>query len=111
VWNGPSEEVKLGDERMTATKVKKKPKAIVKKKRMAIVEKKRKTVVKEERMAMPEIRMKAKALNLTPGKMNKADLIHAIQVAEGYTACFGQSNGYCHHTDCCFMKDCLKIKS
>lgn len=100
--NGPSEEVKLGDERMPATKVKKKPKALVKKKRKAIV--------KEERMTMPEIRMKAKALRLTPGKMKKADLIHTIQITEGFTACFGKSGGYCPHTDCCFLKDCLKIK-
>jgi hypothetical protein len=67
--------------------------------------------VEARRMTMPEIRLKAKALGLKPGKMKKADLIHTIQLAEGYTPCFGYSNGSCSYTDCCFMDDCLKIKS
>jgi len=66
------------------------------------------TKVAEKRMGMPEIRMKAQALGLTPGNMKKPDLIHAVQVAEGNTPCFGRSNGHCPHTDCCFMQDCLR---
>lgn len=62
-------------------------------------------------MNMPEIRMKAIALGLEPGKMKKTELIHSIQVAEGCTPCFGKSGGQCPYTDCCFMKDCLKIVS
>lgn len=65
----------------------------------------------EKHMSMPEIKMKAKALGLSPGKMRKADLIHAIQVAEGCTPCFGRSDGQCPYTDCCFMKDCLRIRA
>lgn len=61
-------------------------------------------------MKMPEIREKAKALGITPGKMKKSDLIHAIQQAEGCTPCFGRSNGKCQYLDCCFMQDCHKIK-
>ena len=61
-------------------------------------------------MTLPEIRMKAKALGLKPGRMKKAELIHAIQLAEGYTPCFGTSDGNCSQTDCCFLKDCLKDK-
>lgn len=65
----------------------------------------------EKRMGMPEIKMKARALGLTPsGNMKKTELIHAIQTAEGYTPCFGKSNGRCIHTDCCFMQDCLEIR-
>lgn len=45
------------------------------------------------RMNMPEIRMKATALGLIPGKMHKTELIHAIQVAENCTPCFGKSGG------------------
>jgi len=67
--------------------------------------------ITENRMTMPEIRMKARTLGLKPGKMKKAELIHAIQLAEGCTPCFGRSNGYCAFLDCCFIKDCLKIKS
>ena len=68
------------------------------------------TIITEKRMGMPEIRMKAKALGLKPGKIKKAELIHAIQVTEGCMPCFGKSDGHCSYTDCCFMTDCLKVK-
>ena len=68
------------------------------------------TKVVQKSMNMSEIRMKAKALGINPGKMNKADLIHAIQREEGYTPCFGMSDGQCPNNDCCFMKDCLKVR-
>lgn len=63
----------------------------------------------EKSLKMPEIRAKAKSLGLTPGKMKKAELIHAIQAAEGNTPCFGRSGGQCSQIQCCFMKDCLRI--
>jgi len=63
-----------------------------------------------KRTGMPKIRMKAKTLGITPGKMKKAELVHTIQVAEGYTPCFGSANGQCPYTDCCFIADCFKIK-
>jgi len=66
--------------------------------------------VTEKPMGMPEIRMKARALGITPGKMKKPELIHSMQIAEGYTPCFGRSDGQCANTDCCFIKDCLKIR-
>jgi len=68
------------------------------------------TSITEKRMSMPETKMKAKMLGITPGKMKKAELIHAIQQAEGCTPCFGRSGGQCSYTDCCFMRDCLKIR-
>ncbi len=61
-------------------------------------------------ITMPEIRKKAKNLGITAGKMQKPELIHAIQQAEGYTACFGRSNGQCAYADCCFISDCLKTR-
>jgi len=66
--------------------------------------------VAKKQLSMPEIRVKAKALGITAGKMKKAELIHAIQQAEGCTPCFGRSKGQCPYTNCCFMEDCLKIK-
>lgn len=69
------------------------------------------TKVADKSMKLSEIKMKAKGLGLLPGKMSKVELIHAIQSAEGNTPCFGKSNGQCPYTNCCFMKDCLKIKS
>jgi len=67
------------------------------------------TKIADKRMNMSEIRMKAKSLGLTPGKMKKTELIHAIQITEGCTPCFGRSEGHCSYIDCCFMKDCLKM--
>jgi len=69
------------------------------------------TIVAQKSMSMSQIKTKAKALGITPAKMKKTELIHSIQVAEGCTPCFGRSNGQCPYTDCCFMKDCLKIRS
>ncbi len=68
------------------------------------------TKVADNSIKMPEIKMKAKALGIIPGKMKKAELIHTIQTAEGNTPCFGWSNGQCSNTDCCFMKGCLKTR-
>jgi len=59
---------------------------------------------------MVEVREKAKALGISPGKMKKPELIHTIQRAEGCTPCFGWSNGQCGHTDCCFIVECLKTR-
>jgi hypothetical protein len=59
-------------------------------------------------MDMCQLREKAKNLGVKTGKMKKTELIHAIQNAEGFTACFGKSNGYCSQEACCFRYDCLK---
>ena len=63
---------------------------------------------KQKRMTMPQIQKKAKKLGITPGKMKKADLIHAIQRAENCAPCFGTAVDWCQYTDCCFRADCLK---
>ena len=68
------------------------------------------TKIALKRMNMTEVRKKAKALGIIPGKMEKAELVHSIQTAEGCTPCFGKSDGQCEYTDCCFMQDCLKIR-
>lgn len=91
---------------MPATKVAKKP--ATKKRAAKKPATKRTSSGKSKRMALPEIRMKAKALGIDPGKMKKPELIHTIQVAEGYSPCFGTAEGHCDYTDCCFIKDCLK---
>jgi len=64
----------------------------------------------EKAMKMLEIKEKARGLGITPGKMKKADLIHAIQTAERNRPCFGTSNGQCPYTNCCFREDCLKMR-
>ena len=69
------------------------------------------TKVADKSMSMSQIKTKAKALGILPGKMSKVELIHAIQSTEGNTPCFGKSNGQCPYTNCCFMKDCLKTRA
>ncbi len=69
------------------------------------------TNVADKSMKMPEIKIKAQGLGIIPGKMKKTELIRAIQTAEGNSPCFGWSNGHCPYTNCCFMNDCLKIRS
>ena len=66
--------------------------------------------VTEKRMGMPEIRAKAQSIGIIPGKMKKPELIHTIQVTEGYEPCFGRSDGQCGNTGCCFIKDCFKVR-
>lgn len=68
------------------------------------------TKVEKKSMKMTEIKDKAQALGILPGKMKKVELVRAIQMAEGFTACFGWSNSQCENIDCCFMQDCLKIR-
>jgi hypothetical protein len=67
--------------------------------------------LKTKQATLTDIKRKAKNLGITPGKMSKTDLIRTIQQAEGYTPCFGTTNGHCWQSECCFMTDCLKIKS
>lgn len=68
------------------------------------------TKVAEKSMTITEIRTKAKQLGLNPGKINKVELIHTMQVAEGYNPCYGRSNGQCPYMECCFRVDCLKTR-
>jgi hypothetical protein len=58
-------------------------------------------------MRMSEVRAKAKALGIEPGKLKKTELICAIQRAEGFSPCFGSGKQDCPYTDCCFFSDCI----
>ncbi len=58
-------------------------------------------------MKTAEIRERAKSLGVQPGRMRKADLIRAIQRAEGHFDCFGTASGSCDQQDCAWRKDCL----
>jgi hypothetical protein len=61
-------------------------------------------------MTVNEVKDKARGLGVEPKKMKKTELIHAIQTAEGNTACYGKSNGQCPYTNCCFISDCFKVR-
>ena len=58
-------------------------------------------------MKLDEIREIAKQHNIKAGKMKKADLIRAIQQAEGNQACFdtGQADT-CGQQACLWREDC-----
>ena len=60
------------------------------------------------KMKLPQIRQKAKALGIDPVKMKKAELILAIQKAEGYTLCYGTGTPACPHAACCWREDCIR---
>jgi hypothetical protein len=55
----------------------------------------------------PDLFVKAKSLGIHPEGMERAEIIRAIQRAEGNTPCFGASNGKCVHTACYFRAECM----
>jgi hypothetical protein len=67
--------------------------------------------VAQKSLTMSQIKEKAKVLGINVGKMKKAELIRAIQVAEGCTPCYGRSNGGCPWTQCCWRSDCFTQKA
>jgi hypothetical protein len=58
-------------------------------------------------MKLEEIKGIAKQRNIKVGKMKKAELVRAIQLAEGNEVCFesGQSSE-CGQDDCLWRNDC-----
>ena len=62
-------------------------------------------------MRMMEVKSRAKALGITPGRMNKTDLIRTIQREEGNFPCFKTAGDYCDQLNCCWREDCLSQSS
>ena len=58
-------------------------------------------------MTVKELRAIAKDLGIITKNLRKAELIRAIQLAEGNFDCFGTAEGYCDQLKCLFRKDCL----
>ena len=63
---------------------------------------------KDEQMTMRELRAIARDLGIRTSNLRKADLIRAIQLAEGNFDCFGKAEDYCDQLRCLFRKDCLR---
>jgi hypothetical protein len=57
-------------------------------------------------MNMKQVKAKAKALDVKPGRLKKADLIRAIQSAEGNSPCYQTAQNDCVQNDCCWKDDC-----
>jgi len=58
-------------------------------------------------MTVKELRAIAKDLGIIMKNLRKAELIRAIQLAEGNSDCFGTAEDYCDQLNCLFRKDCL----
>jgi len=58
-------------------------------------------------MKLDEIKDIAKRYNIKPGKMKKADLVRAIQQAEGNEVCFDADKAdSCGQDTCLWREDC-----
>jgi hypothetical protein len=59
-------------------------------------------------MKIYDIRVMAQDMGINPKKMNKVDLIRAIQIREGNSPCYRTAGSSCDQTDCLWRGDCLK---
>lgn len=59
-------------------------------------------------MNMQEIRNIAKDYGVKATRLNKVELVHAIQQVEGNFDCFASAReGYCDQEDCLWQADCF----
>lgn len=59
-------------------------------------------------MTVKELQKMAKGLGIRTTGLRKADMIRAIQDAEGNFDCFDTATDYCDQLECLFRKDCLR---
>lgn len=59
-------------------------------------------------MKLEEIKVIAKQYNIKTGKLKKAELVRAIQLAEGNEVCFDSGKASeCGQDECLWRSDCL----
>ncbi len=58
-------------------------------------------------MKKKQVKKKAAQMGIKTRKMNKTELIHAIQLEEKNPPCFRADIDACDQTDCCWRSDCL----
>ncbi|NCB77866.1 MAG: SAP domain-containing protein [Negativicutes bacterium] len=61
-------------------------------------------------MKMVQVQELAKNRGLKPGRLKKADLIHAMQCEEGNRPCFNEVGLACEQADCLWRDDCSAAK-
>lgn len=61
-------------------------------------------------MKMQEVRDIAKDMKVETARKKKADIIKAIQRAEGNSDCFGLGAESCGQTECLWREDCAGIQ-
>jgi hypothetical protein len=59
-------------------------------------------------MTVKELQKLAKGMGIKPAGLRKAELIKAIQTAEGNFDCYGTATDYCDQLSCLFREDCLR---
>ena len=59
------------------------------------------------KITVKELKVMAKDLGVGTSKLQKPELIKAIQLAEENFDCFGTAVDYCDQVDCLFRRDCL----
>ena len=59
------------------------------------------------KITVKELKVMAKDLGVGTSKLQKPELIKAIQLAEENFDCFGTAVDYCDQADCLFRRDCL----
>jgi len=62
-------------------------------------------------MKKKDVKKKAAQMGIKTRKMNKTELIHAIQRKEGNAPCFRTKNDACDQISCCWRSDCLPERS
>ncbi len=61
-------------------------------------------------MKISQIQIIAREKDIKPGKMKKADLIHAIQIQEGAFDCYATAfEGVCDQLACTWREDCFDM--
>jgi len=55
-----------------------------------------------------EVKKFARGMKIRLGKMNKTELIRAIQVQENNTPCYGKAGENCDQTNCLWRDDCVQ---
>jgi hypothetical protein len=59
-----------------------------------------------ECMTFNAIKAKAEKLGINPINMNRTELIHTIQIKEGFNPCYGHFNN-CPYVTCTFRIECI----
>lgn len=52
---------------------------------------------------------KAESIGIEIESLSRSEVIHAIQVQEGCSPCFGSHNQRCISFGCCWRYDCLEV--
>ncbi len=61
-------------------------------------------------VSITEIKKKAKAMGITNSKLEKEELVHAIQESEGNFPCYKTAGDFCDQVECYWRDDCLSEK-